>query len=73
MAFGSVEWQQTFYGGKIQEKISFPSTEEQNKLEKTMMKAWTAFAKDPDNGLEKEMKWPVYDPTSKFCCHGKNC
>ena len=65
MEFGSIEWQHTYYGAKIQEKISFPSTDEQKKLEKTMMKALASFAKDPENGLEKEFKWPVYDPASK--------
>jgi len=42
------------------QKISYPSTEAQRGLEKKMMSAWAAFAKDPENALEK-MEWPTYD------------
>ncbi|KAF2404882.1 carboxylesterase [Trichodelitschia bisporula] len=38
-----------------------PDTEEEKKLETKVMGAWSAFAKDPVNGLVK-LGWPVYDP-----------
>jgi cholinesterase len=66
MVFGSIEYQQQFYGKMTKQSISFPDTEEQKKLSKTMMTAWTSFAKDPENALEK-LGWPVYDPASEFC------
>lgn len=34
-------------------------------LVSTMMKAWASFAKDPQGGLTKELKWPTYEATSK--------
>jgi cholinesterase len=60
MVFGSVEYQQQFFGEMIGQKISYPSTETQKGLEKKMMGAWAAFAKDPDNALSK-LGWPTYD------------
>jgi cholinesterase len=60
MVFGSVEHQQQFFGDMIGEKISYPSTEAQKGLEKKMMGAWAAFAKDPENALSK-LGWPTYD------------
>ncbi|KAE9964228.1 hypothetical protein BLS_008530 [Venturia inaequalis] len=39
-----------------------PDTENEKKLMATLGKAWTEFAKDPANGLEK-MGWPQYDRT----------
>jgi hypothetical protein len=60
MVFGSVEYQQQYYGKMSNQKISFPNTEEQKKLTKTMMTAWASFAKDPEKGLEK-MGWPMYN------------
>jgi cholinesterase len=65
MVFGSIEYQQQFYGKMTKQSISFPDTAEQKALSKTMMTAWTSFAKDPENALEK-MGWPVYDPASRF-------
>jgi cholinesterase len=65
MVFGSTEYQQQFYSKMTKQSISFPDTEEQKKLAKTMMTAWTSFAKDPEHGLEK-LGWPVYDPASRF-------
>lgn len=60
MVFGSVEYQQQFFGDMIGQKISYPNTEAQKGLEKKMMGAWAAFAKDPENALGK-MGWPTYD------------
>jgi carboxylesterase type B len=59
MVFGTTEYQQQHWGKFSNQKISFPDTEEQKKLTKTMMTAWASFAKDPEGGLEK-MGWPVY-------------
>jgi cholinesterase len=64
MVFGSIEYQQQFYGKMTKQSISFPDTEEQKKLAKVMMTAWSSFAKDPENALEK-LGWPAYDPSSK--------
>lgn len=58
MVFGSIEYQQQFFGNMIGQKISYPNTDAQKILEKKMMGAWAAFAKDPDNGLAG---WPTYD------------
>jgi cholinesterase len=41
-----------------------PNTEVQNKMEQTILNAWTTFAKDPKEGLTK-FGWPVYDADSK--------
>ncbi|TID22676.1 hypothetical protein E2P81_ATG01804 [Venturia nashicola] len=60
MVFGTVEYQQQFFGSMIGQKISFPNTDAQKVLEKKMMGAWAAFAKDPVSGLEK-LGWPTYD------------
>jgi cholinesterase len=60
MVFGSVEYQQQFFGDMIGQRISYPNTEAQKVLEKKMMSAWAAFAKDPDNALTK-IGWPTYD------------
>ena len=64
MVFGSIEYQQKYYGKMSNQKISFPDTEEQKKLTKSMMTAWASFAKNPDKALE-EMGWPVYNPESR--------
>lgn len=47
-------------------ELSFkgPDTEEQKKLGRQMRTAWTAFAKDPEQGLEK-LGWPLYDNKSE--------
>jgi hypothetical protein len=29
----------------------------------TIMKAWSSFAKNPQDGLSKVMGWPIYDPS----------
>jgi carboxylesterase type B len=42
-----------------------PDTAEEKKMVETIMGAWTAFAKDPKEGLTK-FGWPVYDPESEF-------
>ena len=63
MVFGSILWQQEFYSEMIKEKIRYPHTEAQKKLESIMMTSWTNFAKDPELGLEK-MGWPTYDESS---------
>jgi carboxylesterase type B len=62
--FGSTEYQQEFYGKMTNQSINIPDTPAQKQLIKTMMTAWTNFAKDPENALEK-LGWPVYDPSSK--------
>jgi len=62
MVFGSIEYQQTFFGEMTAQKIEFPDTPNQKKLSKTMMNAWASFAKDPDNALDK-LGWPTYDST----------
>lgn len=41
---------------------------EQSKLSATLRKAWTDFAKDPVNGLNK-LGWPMYDEESKSVLH----
>ncbi|RDI81710.1 hypothetical protein Vi05172_g8488 [Venturia inaequalis] len=48
---------------KAKEKINAPSTDTavEAELTKTMMTAWAAFAKDPENGLLK-LGYPQYDP-----------
>jgi len=61
MLFGTSEYLSLYYGELFKQNISFADTEEQKKLAKTMMTAWTSFAKDPENGLSK-LGWPVYDP-----------
>jgi hypothetical protein len=67
MIFGSIEYQQQFFGEMIGQKISFPNTETQKGLERTMMGTWAAFAKDPDNALDR-LGWPTYDASSRLCC-----
>jgi cholinesterase len=64
MLFGTTEYLSRYYGELFKQNFSFPDTEEQKKLAKTMMTAWTSFAKDPENGLSK-FGWPVYDPKSR--------
>jgi cholinesterase len=66
LVFGSTQYQQIYYSERTKKKLSFPDTPEQERLVKSMMKAWSTFAKDPENGLEKELKYPVYDPKSMF-------
>jgi len=61
MAFGTTEFQQQFFAEMTGQKIGpFPDTPEQKKLIDVMMSAWSGFAKDPENGLER-MGWPVYE------------
>jgi cholinesterase len=66
LVFGSSQYQQIYYSEQAKKNISFPDTPEQERLVKSMMKAWSTFAKDPDNGLEKELKYPVYNPKGKL-------
>jgi hypothetical protein len=66
LVFGSSQYQQIYYSKQTNSELSFPDTPEQEILVKSMMKAWSTFAKDPENGLENDLKYPVYDPTSRF-------
>ncbi|KAF2739208.1 alpha/beta-hydrolase [Polyplosphaeria fusca] len=38
------------------------STDEQVEFGRYMRRAWAAFARDPQGGLEREMRWPRYRP-----------
>jgi carboxylesterase type B len=38
-----------------------PDTLEEIELSKKMRKAWTTFAKDPVQGLAKQLGWPLYE------------
>lgn len=51
--------------GTSEHMSSKEDTEAQRKLGDIMRKAWTGFAKDPENAL-REMGWPEYDPKGKF-------
>jgi carboxylesterase type B len=51
--------------GTSEKAFKGKETEEQKKLGRQMRTAWTSFAKDPDNGLEK-LGWPLYSVKSEF-------
>ena len=55
MAFGTAE---DVAGGE-------PSMAAENATTKYLMRAWTALAKDPQNGLEM-LGWPLCDRSGKF-------
>jgi carboxylesterase type B len=50
--------------GTIDNPPRKPVNEEQKKLSDILRKAWTDFAKDPVNGLNK-LGWPMYQEDSK--------
>ncbi|KAL1842997.1 hypothetical protein VTJ49DRAFT_3474 [Mycothermus thermophilus] len=49
------------FGGS-EEVSGIAPSEEQKKVTKEMQKAWFVFAKDPEDGLEKELGWPKWNP-----------
>jgi cholinesterase len=46
--------------GTVESRGQGKNTAAEERLAKSMREAWTAFAKDPENGLSK-LVWPVYD------------
>jgi carboxylesterase type B len=53
--------------GTTERKLGAKNTPEQNEVTKSIMGAWSAFAKDPVEGLTK-YGWPRYEPQSKSTC-----
>lgn len=49
--------------GTAQDVSGTPNTPAEDATSMYMMKAWVAFARDPENGLE-QLGWPVYNPQS---------
>ncbi|KAF2417115.1 alpha/beta-hydrolase [Tothia fuscella] len=62
LVFGSTEYQQIYYSKKTNNTLNFPDTAEQQQLVSSIMGTWSTFAKDPDHGLIKVLKYPVYNP-----------
>lgn len=51
--------------GASQDVSGIPQSRPQRTVQNMMMKAWATFADDPADGLEKNMKWPKYDPNGR--------
>ena len=51
--------------GASRDVSGLPTSENQLRVQNTMMKAWAAFADDPAHGLEERLKWPKYDPNGE--------
>ena len=49
----------TMVFGTAKDVSGIPNTAAENEVSRYMMKAWAAFARDPEKGL-KEMEWPEY-------------
>jgi hypothetical protein len=55
--------------GTVESRGQGKDTKNGKQLAKILRDAWSTFAKDPVNGLEK-MGWPVYNPESESLSHG---
>lgn len=48
--------------GASNDVSGLPETQEQIQLKETMQAAWATFAANPEEGLNKEFGWPIFDP-----------
>jgi carboxylesterase type B len=53
--------------GSSEHGLKMADTEEEKKLGQQIRTAWTTFAKNPKQGLEK-LGWPLYDNKSEWAC-----
>lgn len=66
LIFGATQYVQQFYANMTKTSVPHPEdTAAETAVIKTLMEAWTTFAKDPENGLSKKLGWPTYKVDSK--------
>ena len=51
--------------GTAPDITGLPNTPQEDEVTAYMMKAWAAFAADPQNGLSDDLGWPMYDPAKE--------
>jgi carboxylesterase type B len=52
--------------GASQDVSGLPESGPEMLTQDVIMRAWAAFAMDPEGGVESVIGWPVYDPDSMF-------